>query len=82
MDVTQHGEEAYATGEGVSVDRTDVELADRAHQREGWPAGKGSTPRPRSIAQSIIRVAEIIPQANGDAGGRDRHAPLPEGRQM
>src|SRR5205085_6846760 len=62
----------YPTRQVLFHDQTEETDGDRAHQREGWPAGKGTTPRPRSIAQSITRVAEIIPQANGDAGGRDR----------
>ncbi|HJQ26054.1 MAG TPA: mechanosensitive ion channel family protein [Blastocatellia bacterium] len=72
----------YPTQQVLFHDQTEETDGDRARQREGWPAGRGTVPRPRSIAQSISRVAEIIPQPNGDAGGKERNAPSPEGRQM
>lgn len=57
----------YPTQQILFHDQTEETDGDRARQREGWPAGKTATPRPRSIAQSIAHVAETIPQANGNA---------------
>lgn len=71
----------YPTTQVLFHDQTEETDGDRSRQREGWPAGHGTVPRPRSIAQSISRVAETIPQSNGNAGS-DRKAPPPAGRQM
>src|SRR6185295_17675820 len=57
----------YPTQQILFHDQTEETDGDRARQREGWPAGKQSAPRPRSIAQSITRVAEIVPKPNGNA---------------
>ena len=56
----------YPTQQILFHDQTEETDGDRARQREGWPAGKGDAPRPRSIAQSITRVAETIPASNGN----------------
>jgi small conductance mechanosensitive channel len=58
----------YPTHQILFHDQTEESDGDRARQREGWPAGKRATPRPRSIAQSILRVAETMPKPNGNAG--------------
>jgi len=57
----------YPTHQVLFHDQTEETDGDRARQREGWPAGKTATPRPRSIAQSILRVTETMPKANGNA---------------
>jgi small conductance mechanosensitive channel len=57
----------YPTQQILFHDQTEETDGDRARQREGWPAGKQASPRPRSIAQSITRVAETIPNPNGNA---------------
>lgn len=57
----------YPTQQVLFHDQTEETDGDRARQREGWPAGKQATPRPRSIAQSIMRVTEMMPKANGNA---------------
>lgn len=57
----------YETHQVLFHDQTEEADGDRARQREGWPAGKQATPRPRSIAQAITRVAETIPKSNGNA---------------
>lgn len=69
----------YPTQQVLFHDQTEESDGDRTRQREGWPAGKQATPRPRSIAQSIMRVTEIMPKANGSpspahaaGGGKNR----------
>src|SRR5205085_11777791 len=57
----------YPTQQLLFHDQTEETDGDRARQREGWPAGNGDAPRPRSIAQSITRVAETIPASNGNS---------------
>lgn len=39
-------------------DQTEETDGDRARQREGWPAGNGQVPEPRSIAGALGRIAE------------------------
>lgn len=41
-------------------DQTEESDGDRAHQREGWPAGKDAGPRPRRIADSIHHLAAAL----------------------
>ena len=57
----------YPTHQILFHDQTEETDGERARQREGWPASKQATPRPRSIAQSIMRVAETITKPNGNA---------------
>jgi hypothetical protein len=57
----------YPTHQILFHDQTEEADGDRARQREGWPAGKQATPRPRSIAQAIARAAEALPKSNGNA---------------
>ena len=76
----------YPTHQILFHDQTEETDGDRARQREGWPAGRGTTPRPRSIAQSLRLVAESLPQTNGHANQAtpyrtERGEPLPEKRQ-
>jgi small conductance mechanosensitive channel len=58
----------YPTQQVLFHDQTEESDGDRARQREGWPAGHQAAPRPRSIAQSIMRVTDIMPKANGSPG--------------
>lgn len=55
-------------------DQTEATDGDRAHQREGWPAGKGKVPQSRSISSSLKRLAEIKAQRNGDEAGSAEHS--------
>jgi small conductance mechanosensitive channel len=48
----------YMTQTILLHDQTDQTDGDRAQQREGWPAGKGPSPQPRSIAAVLQRRAE------------------------
>ncbi len=58
----------YPTQQVLFHDQTEETDGDRARQREGWPAGKQAAPRPRSIAQAIMRVTEAMPKTNGSPG--------------
>lgn len=40
-------------------DQTEETDGDRAYQREGWPAGNREVPQPRSIRDSLSRLAEV-----------------------
>jgi small-conductance mechanosensitive channel len=43
----------FPTQQVLFHDQTEETDGDRARQREGWPAGPGEAPRPRSIAASL-----------------------------
>lgn len=47
----------YPTRQILVHDQTEETDGDRAHQREGWPAGRGNVPEPRSIAGALRRLA-------------------------
>ncbi|NJR40207.1 MAG: mechanosensitive ion channel family protein [Leptolyngbyaceae cyanobacterium CSU_1_4] len=55
----------FPTQQILFHDQTEEIDGDRAHQREGWPAGKNRVPRSRSISSSLKRLAEIKSQQNG-----------------
>lgn len=55
----------FPTQQILFHDQTEATDGDRTHQREGWPAGKGQVPQPRSISRSLNRLAEIKVQGNG-----------------
>ncbi len=42
----------------------------RSRQREGWPAGNREVPKPRSIGDSLRKLAEMRSQRDGN--GRDQ----------
>ena len=54
----------FPTRQILFHDQTEETDGDRSRQREGWPAGKGDVPEPRSIAGSI---AQLENGPNGDA---------------
>ncbi|MDQ3622299.1 MAG: mechanosensitive ion channel family protein [Verrucomicrobiota bacterium] len=56
----------FPTQQVLFHDQTEATDGDRARQREGWPAGKGEVPQPRSIAAAISR--------RGRSGGCDEKA--------
>ena len=64
----------YPTQQILFHDQTEESDGDRARQREGWPAGRGSVPPPRNIAGAIRRLrdrdgrSETHPE-NGRADG-------------
>ncbi|MCY7277452.1 MAG: mechanosensitive ion channel family protein [Phormidesmis sp. CAN_BIN44] len=55
-------------------DQTEATDGDRAHQREGWPAGKGKVPQSQSISSSLKQLAEIKAQRNGSEGDSANHS--------
>lgn len=55
----------FPTQQILFHDQTEETDGDRRRQREGWPAGDGDVPKPRSIAASIRRLGEA---GNGRAG--------------
>ena len=64
----------YPTRQILFHDQTEATDGDRAHQREGWPAGKGKVPQSRSISSSLKRLAEIKAQRNGSEGDSANHS--------
>jgi len=70
----------FPTRQILFHDQTEETDGDRAHQREGWPAGKGKVPKSRSISSSLKRLAEIKAQRNGSEGDRADHF-LEEGQK-
>ena len=45
----------YPTQQVLFHDQSEATDGDRARQREGWPAGRGEVPPPRSIAGALPR---------------------------
>ncbi len=64
----------FPTQQILFHDQTEATDGDRAHQREGWPAGKGKVPQSRSISSSLKRLAEIKAQRNGSERDRADHS--------
>ncbi|MUG91425.1 mechanosensitive ion channel [Scytonema sp. UIC 10036] len=56
----------FPTRQILFHDQTEETDGDRSSQREGWPAGKGSVPKPRSIGGSLRRLAELRAQRDGN----------------
>jgi small-conductance mechanosensitive channel len=56
----------FPTTQVLFHDQTEDTDGDRRRQREGWPAGRGDVPPPRSIAGAVRRAAH----APGDAATR------------
>ncbi len=56
----------YPTHQILFHDQTEEPDGDRERQREGWPAGKGDVPQPRSIAHAIKHYAREHMAANED----------------
>jgi len=63
----------YPTRQILFHDQTKATDGDRAHQREGWPAGTGAVPDPHTIAGAVGHVVPWHEQQNG------QHAPAEEG---
>lgn len=68
MDEALHAIKEALVAEGIDLpfptrhvlfhDQTETTDGDRAAQREGWPAGKGKVPGPRSIAGALRQRGE------------------------
>ncbi len=55
----------FPTQQILFHDQTEETDGDRRRQREGWPAGKGNVPRPRSIAGALHVVADAQAAQDG-----------------
>lgn len=55
----------FPTQQILFHDQTEATDGNRAHQREGWPAGNSKVPQSRSISSSLKQLAEIKAQRNG-----------------
>jgi small conductance mechanosensitive channel len=55
----------FPTQQILFHDQTEATDGDRSRQREGWPAGNGEVPKPRSISGSLRKLAEMRSQRNG-----------------
>jgi small-conductance mechanosensitive channel len=70
--LTEHGIDLpVPTQQILFHDQTEATDGDRRRQREGWPAGQGEVPRPRSIAGAIGRT--ISDRGNEDQQPAKRH---------
>ncbi|CAN5897411.1 hypothetical protein BH11GEM1_BH11GEM1_18600 [soil metagenome] len=45
----------FPTQQILFHDQTEESDGDRAHQREGWPAGASAVPRPAGVARALMR---------------------------
>jgi small-conductance mechanosensitive channel len=68
----------FPTQQILFHDQTEATDGDRARQREGWAAGKGQVPQPRSISHSLNRLAEIKVGENGSKTDSIKPAPTVE----
>jgi small conductance mechanosensitive channel len=57
----------FPTQQILFHDQTEESDGDRSQQREGWPAGQGEIPKPRSIEESLRKLVEAQMQQNGKA---------------
>ncbi|MCT7951644.1 mechanosensitive ion channel family protein [Ancylothrix sp. C2] len=57
----------FPTQQILFHDQTEETDGDRSRQREGWPAGQGNVPKPRSIGGSLRKLAEMRSQTNGNS---------------
>jgi small conductance mechanosensitive channel len=63
----------FPTQQILFHDQTEETDGDRSRQREGWPAGKGNVPKPRSIGGSLRKLAEMRGQTNGNSSIENRN---------
>jgi len=59
----------FPTQQILFHDQTEETDGDRAHQREGWTAGKGKVPSSRSISKSLKQIVQTRSQQNGTETG-------------
>jgi len=62
----------FPTQQILFHDQTEATDGDRTRQREGWPAGKGEVPQPRSISDALSKLKF---QRNGSEAGRVEQTP-------
>ena len=56
----------FPTQQILFHDQTEETDGDRKRQREGWPAGNGEVPKPRSISGSLQKLIELRSQPDGN----------------
>jgi small-conductance mechanosensitive channel len=56
----------FPTQQILFHDQTEETDGDRSLQREGWPAGSGKVPKPRSIGGSLRKLIELQAQQDGN----------------
>ncbi|MFB2981824.1 mechanosensitive ion channel family protein [Microseira sp. BLCC-F43] len=56
----------FPTQQILFHDQTEETDGDRSRQREGWPAGNGEVPKPRSIGGSLRKLVELQAQQDGN----------------
>ncbi len=61
----------FPTQQILFHDQTEATDGDRARQREGWPAGKGEVPQPRTISNAL---SSLKFQGNGSETGKVEQA--------
>ncbi|OKH24062.1 mechanosensitive ion channel protein MscS [Hydrococcus rivularis NIES-593] len=54
----------FPTQQILFHDQTEETDGDRKSQREGWPSGKKEVPKPRSISDSLIKLAQMRSSRN------------------
>ena len=62
----------FPTQQILFHDQTEATDGNRTRQREGWPAGKGEVPQPRTISNAL---SSLNFQGNGSEAGRVEQAP-------
>ena len=62
----------FPTQQILFHDQTEETDGNRAHQREGWPAGKSKVPASHSLASALGRLAEVQASRAADASGQNR----------
>lgn len=66
----------FPTRQILFHDQTEETDGDRSRQREGWPAGRGDVPRPRSIAAALTQRMDSGAGEPKKSGDGDSPAPL------
>ena len=61
----------FPTRQILFHDQTEATDGDRSRQREGWPAGKGEVPQPRTIAGSIAQAQRPPVEQAGETSRGD-----------
>ena len=62
----------FPTQQILFHDQTEATDGDRTRQREGWPAGKGEVPQPRTISNALSKLKF---QGNGFKAGKVEQTP-------
>lgn len=57
----------FPTQQILFHDQTEETDGDRSRQREGWSAGQGEVPKPRSLEDALRKLIEVQVQQNGKA---------------